>query len=256
MSDLSRLTKLAGHLQAEISAARAGDTQGQFPILDLIGNIRDEAGGIPTLKSLATLCAEAWERMVKIVESGQDFSAADIAWLKTLLAQVQVPGSPADCSSAAAAPAPLAPPPAPAATVATAVPPAPAPAPAPMPAPTAAAANEPDLLAEEAPLNLNLGEDTELLREFINESREHLDNIEQGVLVLENSPQDAEVLNTIFRAFHTFKGGAGFLNLIPINRLAHVLESLLDLARQGKMAIEASSPARAPSPPSPFPPPS
>ncbi len=94
--------------------------------------------------------------------------------------------------------------------------------------------------AEEAPLNLNLSDDAELLREFINESREHLDNIEQGVLVLENAPDDAEMLNTIFRAFHTFKGGAGFLNLIPINRLAHVLESLLDLARQGKLAIDAT----------------
>ena len=87
---------------------------------------------------------------------------------------------------------------------------------------------------------MNLAADAELLREFITESREHLDHIEQGVLVLENSPGDAEVLNTIFRAFHTFKGGAGFLNLLPINRLAHVLESLLDLARQGKLAIDAT----------------
>ena len=87
---------------------------------------------------------------------------------------------------------------------------------------------------------MNLAADAELLRKFITESREHLDHIEQGVLVLENSPGDAEVLNTIFRAFHTFKGGAGFLNLLPINRLAHVLESLLDLARQGKLAIDAT----------------
>ena len=92
---------------------------------------------------------------------------------------------------------------------------------------------------EESPLNLNITEDVDLLREFITESREHLDDIEQGALVLENQPAGGEVLNTIFRAFHTFKGGAGFLNLIPINQLAHVLESLLDLARQGKLAINA-----------------
>ncbi len=96
------------------------------------------------------------------------------------------------------------------------------------------------MLAEEAPLELNLAADADLLREFITESREHLDNIEHGVLVLEHSPNEAEKLNTIFRAFHTFKGGAGFLNLVPINRLAHVLESLLDLARQGKLAIDAT----------------
>jgi two-component system chemotaxis sensor kinase CheA len=196
--------------------------------LDLIGNIRDEAGAIPALKSLATLCGEAWERMVRIVESGQNFSAADISWLKDLLARVQAQGGPVDCSSAATVPAPATPPPMAAPTTAPASP------------PTAKATSETDVLAEEAPLILNLTDDTELLREFINESREHLDNIEQGVLVLENSPQDAEVLNTIFRAFHTFKGGAGFLNLIPINRLAHVLESLLDLARQGKLAIDAT----------------
>jgi two-component system, chemotaxis family, sensor kinase CheA len=92
---------------------------------------------------------------------------------------------------------------------------------------------------EELPLNLNLGKDTDILREFITESREHLDNIEQGVLVLENQPADAETLNTIFRAFHTFKGGAGFLDLISVNQLAHVMESLLDLARQGKLEIDA-----------------
>jgi two-component system chemotaxis sensor kinase CheA len=234
MSDRSRLLKLTGHLQAEIQAARAGDTQGQFPILDLIGNLRDEAGSHADLAGLVKTCSDGWERTVRIVESGQPFSADDIAWLKDLLARVQALGDPAASSSAAVAPAPATPPASPASVA-----PAPAPAPAASAAPASAPA-EPPLPAEEAPLNLNLTEDTDLLREFITESREHLDNIEQGVLILENCPSDAEVLNTIFRAFHTFKGGAGFLNLIPINRLAHVLESLLDLARQGKLAIDAT----------------
>src|ERR1017187_8794353 len=216
MSDRSRLLKLAGHLQAEIRAAKAGDSQGQFPILDLIDNLRDEAGG--ELPALVTLCAEAWERVVRIVESGQPFRADDISWLHEVLAQVQtLAASPENIPS----PAPVVP----AAIIELQKP---------------EAAPKPDLMTEEAPLNLNLADDAELLREFMAESREHLDNIEQGVLVLENSPGDAEVLNTIFRAFHTFKGGAGFLNLLPINRLAHVLESLLDLARQGKLAIDAT----------------
>jgi two-component system chemotaxis sensor kinase CheA len=228
MSDRNRLLKLTGHLQAEIVAARAGDTQGQFPILDLVGNLRDEAGADPALAVLTTACAEAWERVVRIVESGRPFSAEDIAWLNDLLARVQALVGPAASSTASAAPAPAASQPAP---------PPPAAAPAEPSVPAKAAA--PVVPPEEAPLNLNLAEDADLLREFITESREHLDNIEQGVLVLENSPTDGEVLNTIFRAFHTFKGGAGFLNLIPINRLAHVLESLLDLARQGKLVIDA-----------------
>ncbi len=88
-----------------------------------------------------------------------------------------------------------------------------------------------------AALILNLPDDRELLAEFINESREHLQNIETGVLTLEESPADKETLNSIFRAFHTFKGGSGFLNLAPINKLAHELESLLEQARQHKIKI-------------------
>ena len=108
------------------------------------------------------------------------------------------------------------------------------------PSPTAIQPQDPIQDETSLPIVLNIENDGELLREFIAESREHLDNIEQGVLVLEGQPEDAETLNTIFRAFHSFKGGAGFLNLIPINRLAHVLESLLDLARQHRLIINAS----------------
>ena len=97
-----------------------------------------------------------------------------------------------------------------------------------------------ETVAEPEPvLTLSLDADGELLREFINESQEHLQNIENGVLVLEENPADADTLNTIFRAFHTFKGGSGFLNLTPIKNLAHELESLLDAARQHKLAINS-----------------
>ncbi len=227
MSDCSRILKLAGHLQAEIGAARAGNAQGQFPILDLIGNLRDEAGPHASLAAMVPLCANAWERVVTIVESGAAFAAEDIAWLHELLAQVQALVGQLNSPVPPAPPAPSAPvvPVIATPVVAAGLPPA---------------APAPDEALEELPLTLDLAADTELLREFIAESREHLDNIEQGVLVLENKPDDAETLNTVFRAFHTFKGGAGFLNLIPINRLAHVLESLLDLARQGKLVIDAT----------------
>jgi len=69
--------------------------------------------------------------------------------------------------------------------------------------------------------------------------QEHLHNIELGVLVLEDKPEDHDTLNSIFRAFHTFKGGSGLLNLVPVNRLAHELESLLDLARHKKIVISS-----------------
>lgn len=101
-------------------------------------------------------------------------------------------------------------------------------------APTAAAT-----IVEEMVLNLKENED--LLREFIEESKEHLQEIELGVLALEENPEDEESLNAIFRAFHTLKGGSGFLNLGPINRLAHELESLLELARQHQLRLEGNS---------------
>ena len=101
----------------------------------------------------------------------------------------------------------------------------------------ASAPGTPASAQAELTLTLNAESDAELLREFINESAEHLQNIEQGVLVLEENPGDADTLNTIFRAFHTFKGCSGFLNLAAIQALAHELESLLDQIRQHRLSI-------------------
>jgi len=84
---------------------------------------------------------------------------------------------------------------------------------------------------------LNLKDDAELLYEFHGESVELLQEIEQGVLILEENPKDSGTINSIFRAFHTFKGGAGFLHLHALQDLAHDLESLLDAARQSKLQI-------------------
>jgi two-component system chemotaxis sensor kinase CheA len=222
MNRQERLLKLIASLSREIGLARSGSSDGQFPILDLLSNLRDEFADQPELAERHKMCAEGWERVVKVVESGTPFALDDISWLNNLLEIVRAPvGAAAAPAAPAAVPAPAAPP--------EVAPAAPVPA-APAPAPVASV---------EQPLNLDIAGDADLLREFITESREHLDHIEQGVLVLENQPADAETLNTIFRAFHTFKGGAGFLNLIPINRLAHVLESLLDLARQGRLAMDS-----------------
>jgi two-component system, chemotaxis family, sensor kinase CheA len=219
MIDSNRVQSLLQALGREISAAKAGSNDGQFPILDLVGNLRDESGKRPDLQPLFSLCTQAWERIVNIVESGRAFEVGEIQWLVELRTQLEklVSVNIPEAAGTGEALSPQATPPQPSLTV---VPSSAQPAP-----------------GEDAPLGLDLQSDGELLREFINESREHLDNIEQGVLVLERQPGDAETLNTVFRAFHTFKGSAGFLNLMPINRLAHVLESLLDLARQGKLEI-------------------
>lgn len=94
--------------------------------------------------------------------------------------------------------------------------------------------------AEEPALTITVEskDDLELLNEFCNEGRDLLSQVEQGVLVLEQQPEHRETLNQVFRAFHTFKGGAGFLGLDPIKELAHILESLLDAARQNILPID------------------
>jgi two-component system, chemotaxis family, sensor kinase CheA len=91
--------------------------------------------------------------------------------------------------------------------------------------------------AEEPSICLDLAEDFGLLREFHGESLELLQGIEQGVLVLEENPADATTIDSIFRAFHTFKGAAGFLHLDALRDLAHDLESLLDAVRRSELPI-------------------
>jgi len=94
-----------------------------------------------------------------------------------------------------------------------------------------------DSQGSEPAILLNLSEDLDLLREFHSESLELLQNIEQGLLVLEEKPKDSTTINSIFRAFHTFKGGAGFLHLDAMRDLAHELESLLDAVRRSELQI-------------------
>ncbi len=82
-----------------------------------------------------------------------------------------------------------------------------------------------------------LSEDTGLIRDFIAEAREHLQEIEINMVEWEKSPEDREIINSIFRPFHTIKGVTGFLNLQEINHLSHQLENMLDDARDGKTRL-------------------
>lgn len=82
-------------------------------------------------------------------------------------------------------------------------------------------------------------DDIQLAQDFMSESASHIENAEAGILRLEENPEDMEVINAIFRSFHTIKGVAGFLNLKQVGSLAHAGENLLDLARQGKMQMSA-----------------
>src|SRR5471030_25882 len=88
-----------------------------------------------------------------------------------------------------------------------------------------------------APASLN--QDPELVADFIMESREHLAAIEAQLLALEQDPRNTEAINTIFRGFHTIKGLAGFLEFPAIQRFAHEVETLLDLARNSKLPVDS-----------------
>ncbi|WP_415908127.1 chemotaxis protein CheA [Oleiharenicola sp. Vm1] len=102
-------------------------------------------------------------------------------------------------------------------------------------APTGAPAEE--HAAADVLLQLNLGENQELLTEFHAEAVDHLQQIEAALLILDQTPDNPEALNSIFRSFHTIKGNAGFLGLVPMHTLAHEVESLLDLARNRELSL-------------------
>ncbi|MCX7982161.1 MAG: chemotaxis protein CheA [Syntrophales bacterium] len=80
-------------------------------------------------------------------------------------------------------------------------------------------------------------QDEGLVRDFINEGLEYIEEIEVNILNLEQNPKDTEIINSIFRPFHSIKGVAGFLNLSEIRDLAHSLENLLDKARNGVLPV-------------------
>jgi two-component system chemotaxis sensor kinase CheA len=88
-------------------------------------------------------------------------------------------------------------------------------------------------------MDLNLAENQELLVEFHAEVVDHLTQIEAALLQLDQQPDNPEALNSIFRSFHTIKGNAGFLGLVPMQTLAHEVESLLDLARNHKIQLSS-----------------
>ena len=77
--------------------------------------------------------------------------------------------------------------------------------------------------------------DSDIFADFSSEADEHLHNAENALLLLESNPEDDELLNTIFRAFHTIKGAAGFLNLTDVTQLSHAVEDVLDSARKKQL---------------------
>jgi two-component system chemotaxis sensor kinase CheA len=83
----------------------------------------------------------------------------------------------------------------------------------------------------------NFSLDDDLILEFLAESREHLANIENDLLSIEQAGAaiDEKLVNRVFRAAHSIKGGSGFFDLTKIEQLAHKTENVLDLVRSRQM---------------------
>ncbi len=79
--------------------------------------------------------------------------------------------------------------------------------------------------------------DPELAADFVSEAREHLHEADVQLLTLEDDPKNKDALDSVYRAFHTIKGVAGFLSLDEITKLSHVTEDLLDNARKGDIIL-------------------
>jgi len=81
--------------------------------------------------------------------------------------------------------------------------------------------------------------DDEILQDFIVESGEILELLSEQLVDLEQNPDDKDLLNAIFRGFHTVKGGAGFLQLDALVGCCHIAENVFDILRNGKRSVDS-----------------
>ncbi len=80
--------------------------------------------------------------------------------------------------------------------------------------------------------------DDELLEDFLVEAGEILEQLNEQLVELENSPEDADLLNAVFRGFHTIKGGAGFLSIDVMVAICHRTEDIFNMLRNGEIKID------------------
>ncbi|WP_448682131.1 chemotaxis protein CheA [Pseudomonas nicosulfuronedens] len=81
--------------------------------------------------------------------------------------------------------------------------------------------------------------DDEILQDFLVEAGEILEQLSEQLVELESRPDDMDLLNAIFRGFHTVKGGAGFLQLNALVECCHIAENVFDMLRKGERRVDA-----------------
>jgi two-component system chemotaxis sensor kinase CheA len=202
-------------LATECILASAGRDDGLVPAYSLLGELREQCSLAPELRGPISAAHAALERLL---DAAHPFDEPALAALRRLVEWL--PGA-MESAKAGRTVAPF--------TAAA-------------PGPVAAAAEPAGEKAapSDVLLELHLDDNRELLAEFFAEAVDHLQQIEAALLALDQEPENPEALNSIFRSFHTIKGNAGFLGLVPMHTLAHEVESLLDLARNRKLRLNAA----------------
>ena len=83
--------------------------------------------------------------------------------------------------------------------------------------------------------------DEEILQDFLVEAGEIIEKLDEQLVQIEKAPDDKDLLNAIFRGFHTVKGGAGFLELNELVDICHAAENVFDMLRNGKITLNSDS---------------
>ena len=86
---------------------------------------------------------------------------------------------------------------------------------------------------------MSFGADEEILQDFLVEAGEILEQLSEQLVELESRPDDMNLLNAIFRGFHTVKGGAGFLQLNELVECCHIAENVFDILRKGSRRVDS-----------------
>jgi two-component system chemotaxis sensor kinase CheA len=87
---------------------------------------------------------------------------------------------------------------------------------------------------------MSFGADEEILQDFLVEAGEILELLSEQLVELESRPDDMNLLNAIFRGFHTVKGGAGFLQLNELVACCHIAENVFDILRKGERRVDSA----------------
>lgn len=82
--------------------------------------------------------------------------------------------------------------------------------------------------------------DDEILQDFLVEAGEILETLNEELVDLEQRPEDYDLLNAVFRGFHTIKGGAGFLSINALVEVCHRAEDVFNVLRQGQRSVDAT----------------